>query len=125
MLAELLVMDRTTLSRNLKPLLACGLTKLESEDDRLVRRAALTEAGRTAYARALPHWRCTQSGLVAALGESRWARTREGLGLPCHDNYDITTGLPVGLSACLWPARNPIRWPNAALLSRVWPCHMI
>ena len=44
-----------------------------------MRRAALTEAGRTAYEAALPHWRCAQSGLVAALGESRWARTLEGL----------------------------------------------
>ena len=56
--ASLLVMDRTTLTANLKPLERRGLIKTVGDPkDRRLRRVALTEAGREVLAEALPIWR--------------------------------------------------------------------
>lgn len=68
-LTEVLAMDSTTLSRNLRPLEREGLIRIErSERDRRVRIACLTEAGREQLARALPLWRRAQERIVEALG---------------------------------------------------------
>ena len=72
-LAAALVMDRTTLTRNLKPLLAKGLVRVDHGEDQRVRRIALTEAGKGALERAIPLWRTAQSRLVDALGPARWS----------------------------------------------------
>ncbi len=53
-IAELLVMDRTTLTRNLKPLLDRGLLKSIEGSDRRRRPIAITAEGRAALAQALP-----------------------------------------------------------------------
>jgi len=55
-LAEELVMDRTTLARNLKPLESQGLLTIEAGTDRRRHLVRLTERGRQALARALPSW---------------------------------------------------------------------
>lgn len=62
-------MDPTTLTRNLKPLLAAGLVQ-DSRDasDRRVRMVSLTEAGHQCLARAMPLWREAQRRIEAALG---------------------------------------------------------
>lgn len=73
-LAEALGMDRTTLTRNLKPLIAKGLVRLESDSDQRVRLVALTAEGAALYQQGLPKWREAQSRLVEGLGERRWAR---------------------------------------------------
>lgn len=55
--AELLAMDRTTLTAALKPLQRRGLVKVMVDPaDRRGRRLALTSAGRKLLARALPVW---------------------------------------------------------------------
>jgi DNA-binding MarR family transcriptional regulator len=64
-LAAILAMDRTTLTRNLKLLRARGLVQAD--------RIALTAKGRKAAAAALPLWEGAQAGIVAGLGERRWA----------------------------------------------------
>jgi DNA-binding MarR family transcriptional regulator len=59
--AELLAMDRTTLTAALKPLARRGLVRvIASETDRRSRVLVLTPAGRKALARALPLWREAQ-----------------------------------------------------------------
>ena len=73
-LAEALVMDRTTLTRNLKPLLAAGLVAEAPAADRRVRHIRLTTRGRRAFETALPHWRDAQTRLVTKLGTDRWHR---------------------------------------------------
>jgi DNA-binding MarR family transcriptional regulator len=73
-LAELLVMDRTTLTRNLKPLLDRGLLVRGEGADRRRRPIGITPAGRDAIAQALPYWREAQSRMVGSLGRSRWGR---------------------------------------------------
>ena len=68
-LAELQVMDPTTLNRNLKPLLAAGLVADGRDaNDRRVRTVALTSAGRRRLLEAVPYWRKAQARIAAALG---------------------------------------------------------
>lgn len=56
-IAALLVMDRTTLTANLKPLEQRGLVEIAiDEADRRVRRLILTPAGRTVLQSAMPVW---------------------------------------------------------------------
>ena len=55
--AEVLAMDRSTVTANLKPLQRRGLVAIGVDpDDRRGRRAALTEAGRALLAQATPIW---------------------------------------------------------------------
>ena len=66
--AELLAMDRSTVTANLKPLERQGLvTVTEDHDDRRSRRAAITEAGRALLARAAPVWIAVHSEIEAGL----------------------------------------------------------
>ena len=73
-LAELMVMDRTTLTRNLKPLLDKGFLENIEGADRRRRPIGITPAGREAMAQALPYWREAQSRMAGSLGRSRWWR---------------------------------------------------
>jgi DNA-binding MarR family transcriptional regulator len=58
--AELLAMDRTTLTANLKPLERRGLVKVSiDKDDKRSRRLTITASGRTLLARAFPVWNQT------------------------------------------------------------------
>jgi DNA-binding MarR family transcriptional regulator len=69
-LSEILAMDQTTLSRNLRPLERAGLLEVgRLETDRRVRLARLTPAGRRLVSDALPLWREAHDRVVAALGE--------------------------------------------------------
>lgn len=72
-LAELLELDRTTLTRNLRPLERDGLVKaVPSRDDARLRRMQLTAKGQRALERALPLWEQAQHRLVTALGHRDW-----------------------------------------------------
>jgi DNA-binding MarR family transcriptional regulator len=72
-LAEILVMDRTTLTRNLKPLVAKGLIEDSNGTDQRERRIALTREGRSVLEQALPAWEAVQVRFVESLGHQRWA----------------------------------------------------
>jgi DNA-binding MarR family transcriptional regulator len=78
-LADVMVMDRTTLTRNLRPLIARGLLEVAAGADRRRRPIALTTAGREALERALPLWRDVQARTIARLGHENWAELRRGL----------------------------------------------
>jgi len=71
-LAERLVMDRTTLARNLKPLEKQGLIKIALGVDRRTRVVEITERGRKALMRAIPLWEKAQAHIVKGLGEGPW-----------------------------------------------------
>jgi len=79
-LAEILVMDRTTLTRNLKPLVAKGLIETESESDQRVRKISLTGEGRAAFEQAMPAWEAVQRRFVDAFGAQRWSGFVDDLG---------------------------------------------
>lgn len=69
-LADLLVMDRTTLTRNLKPLRDSGWVRLVPGSDARVRQVEITRAGHGKLREALPHWIQAQEALTGALGGS-------------------------------------------------------
>lgn len=73
-LAEIMGMDRTTLTRNLRPLERQGLIRVRPGSDGRVREVVLTERGQEALARALPLWERAQGRVVKGLGGSRWRR---------------------------------------------------
>jgi DNA-binding MarR family transcriptional regulator len=67
-LAEELGMDRTTLSRNLKPLLDSGLLSESRGEDARQRLIVLSEAGRARLKAAVPHWQRAQQLIDTAFG---------------------------------------------------------
>ena len=77
-LANDLGLDRTTLTRNLKPLTQRGLIEIRqvSANHKEIR---LRPKGETALRRSLDCWRKAQKRVVDALGEDRWNRMREDL----------------------------------------------
>jgi DNA-binding MarR family transcriptional regulator len=58
--ADYLGADRTTLTRNLRPLLRSGYVAIEPGKDRRVRTITVTAEGRRAAERAFPMWRRAQ-----------------------------------------------------------------
>ena len=66
--AQLLAMDRTTLTAALKPLERRGLVEVKADPgDRRSRLLALTDAGREALGHAVPIWRATHREIEAKL----------------------------------------------------------
>lgn len=80
-LAELLVMDRTTLTRNLKPLVREGLINISIEEDQRVRMVGLTNKGAKKFDEAYPLWVKVQSQLVVGIGRDRWSGFVEDLNI--------------------------------------------
>lgn len=79
-LAERLAMDRTTTTKNLKPLERRGLLKVRPDDkDSRARRITLTNAGRALLADAVPHWQATNDAVRASLGKADLASLHSAL----------------------------------------------
>jgi len=72
-LAEAMSVDASTLSRNLRPLVAAGWVTQEAGADARSRLVQVTDAGRAKRAEAQRRWRVAQEGLNAALGPQRVA----------------------------------------------------
>lgn len=83
-LARELGMDRTTLTRDLKPLLAAGWVDTAPGDDARQRRIRVTAAGRRTVARAMPLWQAAQDDIERGLG-------RAGL-IALHEQLDLAIG---------------------------------
>lgn len=79
-LAEQLVMDPTTLTRNLQPLQRQGLVVIEPDRrDRRVRWVSLSDAGRKAVDNARPAWREAQNHVRKLIGEDETAALHDTL----------------------------------------------
>ncbi len=79
-LADRMVVDRTTLTRNLKLVEAQGLVSVAAgRTDRRTRIVELSAPGRAALARAMPLWRKAQRRMVARLGAAGWQGLRAAL----------------------------------------------
>jgi DNA-binding MarR family transcriptional regulator len=65
-LADFLGLERTTLTRNLRPLVRDGFVQIDEGEDRRVRRAAITPTGEEAARRAFPFWKKAQDAALAA-----------------------------------------------------------
>ena len=73
-LAKLGAMDRTTLTRNLRPLEERELIHIESGEDRRERQVTLTPRGQHALATAFPLWQEAQAKIVKGFGQERLQR---------------------------------------------------
>ena len=78
-LAERLDMDRTTLTRNLQPLIERKLVAVVQGPDARSRTVTLTQKGRQTFQRALPFWRQAQQDVRTKLGEDGAGRLHEVL----------------------------------------------
>ena len=72
-LSKALVMDRTTLGRNLKVLSDRGLLEIGEGDDRRYRPITITAAGQDALDLALPLWKQAQTHMDIGFGQNRLA----------------------------------------------------
>jgi len=75
-LAERLAMDRTTLTRNLRPLDKAGWIRVGSGPDSRSRAVDITELGRDTYDRALPLWRQAERSFRRSVGQAESAELR-------------------------------------------------
>jgi DNA-binding MarR family transcriptional regulator len=71
-LAWTMAMDRTTLSRNLKPLVREGLLEVRPGEDGRTRLLKVTQEGERALAEAYPLWQTAQETVVRAIGDDRY-----------------------------------------------------
>ena len=72
-LAEQLALDRTTLTRNLRPLVQDGLLTITAGHDQRTRVLTLTPQGEEALLRILPLWEEAQAYMVAGIGHAQVA----------------------------------------------------
>ncbi len=72
-LAEILGMDGSTLTRNLRPLLKNEWIQIDREEDQRVRLISITKPGRQVLDDAVPLWRQVQSQFVKGLGDAQWS----------------------------------------------------
>ncbi|MBK8619078.1 MAG: winged helix-turn-helix transcriptional regulator [Anaerolineales bacterium] len=75
----MMAMDRTTLTRNLSPLLKKGLVKVSVGSDRRSRPIKITPRGKSALEEALPYWQKAQSHIVDSFGADNWDQLMRGL----------------------------------------------
>jgi DNA-binding MarR family transcriptional regulator len=71
--ARRLYMERTTLTRNLRPLETAALvTRRAAERDARVKEISIAPAGRRKLKQARAYWRKAQARLLASFGEKQW-----------------------------------------------------
>ena len=71
-ISHALVIDRTTLTRNLRLLRQAGLVTAQQGQTGRERRLSLTDEGRAILAQAIPLWRAAQGSLVKHFDQARW-----------------------------------------------------
>jgi DNA-binding MarR family transcriptional regulator len=99
-LAQITVMDQTTISRSLAPLARDGLIELSARGAKREKRVRLTAKGERRLTRAVPMWRALQERFVAAFGAGNWREMRREL--------EVLTGA----------AAADMRGPSAAMIAR-------
>ncbi len=71
-LSQALIMDRTTLTRNLNPLQENGWVEVSPGEDRRTKNLSLTKSGKKVLGKAMVPWKQTQKQIVESLGKKRW-----------------------------------------------------
>jgi len=71
-LSDVLVMDRTTLTRNLKPMENAGLIKITQGSDLRSKEVSLTKKGRQTFEKTFPQWKNTQDLVIEKIGRKRF-----------------------------------------------------
>ena len=78
-LAEVIVADRTTLTRALKPLIRQGLLKNIPGKDKRKNGISLTPKGHRVIRKAGPYWKKAQDQVVKGFGKEQWEDFRHKL----------------------------------------------
>ena len=78
-LSQMLVLDRSTLSRNLKPLEQERLVRIQGGQRRQSHKISLTAKGRKLVAQAMPLWEKAQNQFVDQMGADTWSMMLRGL----------------------------------------------
>jgi DNA-binding MarR family transcriptional regulator len=78
-LAEKILMHRTALARNLKPLDRKGFLIIKPGQDRRERMIRITKAGQKALAEAFPYWEDAQAQMADALGQKQLNHILSGI----------------------------------------------
>ncbi|WP_085904552.1 MarR family winged helix-turn-helix transcriptional regulator [Kiloniella majae] len=71
-LASVLGMDRTTLTRNLKPMIHKGFIQNEADTDQRIRLVRITKEGTRTLHEATPLWQVAQNRAIEVLGQKNW-----------------------------------------------------
>jgi DNA-binding MarR family transcriptional regulator len=73
--ADILSMERTSVTRALKPLERDGFVDISpGEQDRRIRYISITTKGRTLFKRAMPFWEQAQTEFLEHMGDENWKR---------------------------------------------------
>ena len=83
-LSELLVIDRTTLTRSLRLLKKQGLLTISARAEKRQRFLELTTRGAQTLAASLPAWRAAQERFVRTVGADYWVNFRNELEKLAH-----------------------------------------
>ena len=78
-LADVLGLERTTLTRNLRPLERDKLVRTFPGADRRVRLVSLTPKGERKLAEAEPVWAATHADITGRLGDGTWTQLQRNL----------------------------------------------
>jgi DNA-binding MarR family transcriptional regulator len=89
-LADSLGMERTTLTRNLRPLEERGYVVLAPEGRHRSRMLTLTASGRAELLKALPLWEEAQSTIKRRLGDQRWSAVQEAVAELTEEVHHMT-----------------------------------
>ncbi|HTS85631.1 MAG TPA: MarR family winged helix-turn-helix transcriptional regulator [Usitatibacter sp.] len=71
-IAKAVVMDKTTVSRNVAGLEALGLVQIQPGEDARLRLVSTTAKGRHAFALAMPAWEAAQEAVAKTFGKARF-----------------------------------------------------
>jgi len=93
-LADLLIIDRTTLTRSLRSLKKEGLLAVSDRSTMRQRFVSLTPKGEEMLARSLPAWRAAQERFTEAVGPDYWATFRGELERLAHLTVDLESAPP-------------------------------
>ena len=78
-LSSALKMDRTTINRNLKPLIRDGLVYVNESDDKRERIVSITKEGEEIYKRGYINWKKAQNEMKEILSEEYWVEMNKVL----------------------------------------------
>ena len=78
-LADFLGLERTTLTRNLRPLVRDGLVRIDEGEDRRIRKAGITPKGEETARRAFPFWKKAQDAALAGAESAEAQSQKKGL----------------------------------------------
>jgi DNA-binding MarR family transcriptional regulator len=93
-LSELLIIDRTTLTRSLRLLKKDGLLAISERSKMRQRFLTLTPKGEQLLARAVPAWRAAQDRFVQNIGAEYWVNFRNELERLAHLTIELENSAP-------------------------------